>query len=78
MSELQVADVARMTVPGDRDDMVDGGAHRMRVLERFVNRLAADRAHALGSKNDLAVGLELCAVRAVTIWPGGHGVSPLG
>ena len=76
MSKLQIADVAWMPVTCDGDDVVDGGAHGMRVLERLVNGLPAYGADVLCGKDYLSVCLKLCAMRAVTIRPSAHTAFP--
>ena len=58
MRELQVGEVAGVSTFADRDYVIHGRAERMRRLDGFVDRLAADSAELLGPQDDLFVLLE--------------------
>lgn len=62
--------------------MVNAGAHRVRILEGEVNRLAADPADAAGGKDLFLVPFKRPPVGSIVVGAvalgGGHQSTPLG
>ena len=67
MRELQIIQVRGMPAHGDRDDMIDSGAHRIRIRYGKVDRLSADRADVLRCKYYFFISLILGAVFSVMV-----------
>ena len=51
MSQSAVGEGVRVSASGDWYELVDFSAHRMRSLQRLVDRLATDGAHVIGGQH---------------------------
>lgn len=68
MRQLQVVDVAWVTVLVDWNDMVNDWTERMRVTQALVDRQATDPASVSYLQDNLLVLLESHSMRSASVW----------
>ena len=68
MCKLQVTYIGRVTIPGNRYDMIYARAQRVRIFKAKVDSLSADTADFLRSIDFLFVCIKLSLMCSVTVW----------